>query len=333
MVTSLARVVRFLAACFVILIAITKSASSAELPRVGMLWPGDVARWNNAFIEGLRENGFTDGVNATFHIRATGQKLDSGASLAKELVALNPDVLYVSPGILAKQAIEELERSKKNIPVVVLSSDPVAEGLVPAAARHGKNITGLAARPGAEMSSKHLQLIRELLPRATKIAYMMDTSWYATSYFSTAFKIAEKTGREIGISVIPVEVPGPQQLDAKFAEAAQKQAQAIILPGGPTFAGNRDRVVALAFKHRLPTIYGDELYAYSGGLIAYGTSIAEIQRRAGSLVARILRGAKAADIPVEYPTRFRLIINMPAAISLGLEIPQSVVLLADEIVR
>jgi putative ABC transport system substrate-binding protein len=308
-------------------------AHGADIPRIAVLWPGDVPPWTDAFIAGLRESGFVDGQTAKIDIRSTGQKFETGASLASELIALRPQVVFASPGILAKHAIHALEQSRQDIPVVVLSSDPVNEGLVPAAARHGKNITGLAVRPGPELATKHLQLVRDLLPHANRVAYVIDKAWYAGSYFETAHSLLVKAGRDLGISIIQTEVASSDQLEAKLAELAQKQVSAAIIPGGPTFSGNRERIARLAMKHRLPVIYSDELYVRSGGLLSYGTSVADMERRAGSVVARILRGTKATDIPVEYPTRFYLVINLAAAASIGMEIPQSVLLLADEVIR
>jgi putative ABC transport system substrate-binding protein len=143
----------------------------------------------------------------------------------------------------------------------------------------------------------------------------------------------ERAGRQIGITIIPIEVETPDRLEDAFSEAARRRPQAMIIPGGPTFFANRDRVTRLAAKHRLPAVYDDELLAYAGGLISYGASITEEQRRAGAIVAKILRGAKPADTPVEYPTRFRLIVNLRTAAALGLDIPQSVLLQADEVIR
>jgi putative ABC transport system substrate-binding protein len=308
-------------------------AHAADLPRIATLWPGDVHRWNNAFLDGLRENGYVDGVTATIQIHATGQQLELGPTLARQVVSLDPQVIYAAPGILAKHVLRELERTHKDIPVVVFTSDPVGEELVPAAARHGKNVTGVGTRPDPQILTKHLQLIKDLVPKASRIAYFLDTSWYITKYYEVALAALEQGARDMGITVVPIEVPNPEQLEAKFSEAARKQVQAAIVPGGPIFAGNRDRVTRIALKHRLPVIYGDELYAYSGGLISYGTSVAEQHRRAADMVAKILRGARASEIPVEYPTRFRLIVNLPAAKSLGLEVPQLVLLQAEEVIR
>jgi putative ABC transport system substrate-binding protein len=203
---------RFVINLFVACLGTAILAHAAELPRIAELWPGDVARWNDAFIEGLRENGLVDGVTAAVHIRATGQDFESGTPLASDLIALDPNVIFVSPGLLGKHVLKELERTRKDIPVVVLSSDPVDEGLVPAAARHGRNITGLAARPGPEMATKHLQLIRDILPRASRVAYLMDTSWYVGGYYQTTLAVLERAGREMGIYIIRVEVSGPDHL-------------------------------------------------------------------------------------------------------------------------
>jgi putative ABC transport system substrate-binding protein len=242
-------------------------------------------------------------------------------------------VIYVSPGLLAKQVLRELEKSRKEIPVVVYTWDPVEEELVTNAARPGKDLTGVGFRPDVELVTKHLQLIKELIPRVNRIVYFLDPSWFLRNYTQQSRAVLEKAGRQMGIVIIPIEVKTPDRLEDAFSEAARKQPQAMIISGGPTFFGNRDRVTRLAANHRLPAIYDDELLAYAGGLISYGASIAEGQRQAAAMVAKILRGARPADTPVEYPTKFRLIVNLRAAAALGLEIPQTVLLQADEVIR
>jgi putative ABC transport system substrate-binding protein len=133
--------------------------------------------------------------------------------------------------------------------------------------------------------------------------------------------------------IFPIEVTNPEDLEEAFSEAARRRPQAIIIPGGPTSFGNRDRVTSLAAKHRLPAVYDDELMAYAGGLMSYGASFTAQQRLAAAMVAKILRGARPADTPVEYAARFRLIVNLRTAAGLGLDIPQSILLQADEVIR
>jgi putative ABC transport system substrate-binding protein len=242
-------------------------------------------------------------------------------------------VIYVSPGLLAKHLLRELEKSRKEIPVVVLTWDPVAEGVVSNAARPGKNVTGIGSRPAVDLLTKHLQLIKELIPRVNRVVHFLDPSWFLRGYTQESRTIVENAGRRIGIMIFPVEVATPEDLEKSFSEAAGRRPQAIVIPGGPTFFGNRDRVIGLAAKHRLPTVYDDEVMVYAGGLMSYGASVSEHQRLAAAMVAKILRGARPVDTPVEYATRFRLVVNLRAAAGLGLDIPQSIFLQADEVIR
>lgn len=308
-------------------------AQQVTLPRIGVLWPGDLARWTDAFVDGLRENGYVDGVTVSIGIRNTYSDFGSGPALAKELIALGPQVIFASPGALAKDVLRELDAARKDIPVVTLTWDPIEEEVVTSVARPGRNVTGIGTAPDPEFITKHLQLIKELVPRATRVVYFVDPSWYLTKFFERSKVVLEKAGHQVGITIVTIEVPTPDRLEQAFAEAARRQAQAVIVPPSPTFAGHRDRVIHLAAKNRLPAIYGDELFAYEGGLISYWTSISEMERRAGAIVARILRGAKAVDIPVEYPTRFRLVVNLRTATALGIDVPRSVLVQADEVIK
>lgn len=302
-------------------------------PHIGVLWPGDVQRWTDAFIEGLRENGYVDGTTASIDVRNTYSNFDSGPALAKELISLEPRVIFASPGTLAKHVLRELELAHKSIPVVVLTWDPIEEDVVAAAAHPGRNVTGIGTAPDPEFITKHLQLIKELVPQASRVGYFIDPSWYRSKFFERSSAVLDKAARQLGIKIITIEVQTPKRLEAAFSEAIRKQSQAVIVPPSPTFAGHRDRVIQLAAKNHLPAIYGDELFAYEGGLISYWTSISEMERHAGGIVARIARGATAADIPVEYPTRYRLVVNLKTASALGIEVPKSVLLQADEVIK
>lgn len=330
------RLTHFLTSSIALIGVLAAAATLAQPPqvaRIGVLWPGDVPRYDAAFLDGLRRNGFVDGTNAVVHIRSTGADFESGPALAKELIALDPHVIYVSPGLLAKHLLQELEKSRKDIPVVVHTWDPVAEELVSNVARPGKSITGIGYRPAVDLVTKHLQLIKDLIPRVNRVVHFLDPSWFLRSYTQESRMTLENAGRRIGVMIFSVEVANPEGLEEAFSEAVRRRPQGIIIPGGPTFWGNRDRVTGLAAKHRLPAVYDDELMAYAGGLMSYGASFTDQQHLAAAMVAKILRGAKPADMPVEYATRFRLVVNLRTAAGLALDIPQSVFVQADEVIR
>jgi putative ABC transport system substrate-binding protein len=311
---------------------LNSAEQAGRLPRIGVLWPGAVDQWVKAFHEGLRENGYVDGATAVIDIRATGGNVDSGPRMAEELIARDPDVIFAVPGVLVKDVADAEKRAGKQIPIVFITQDPVAEGLLGSAARPGGNITGLAgvSAPG-DFMTKHLQLLKEMLPRLRRIACLIDTSW---KDFSSQTKAAlEKAGPGIGVRVSSIDVRGPDDLDRALSEVVRKRADAMIIPLTPMFLAARTRIISFASKHRLPAAYEDEVFTYQGGLMSYGFSVADRYRRAAGVVAKILHGAKPADIPVDYSVRYRFVVNLPTAKALGIRIPESVLIQADEVIR
>jgi len=245
-------------------------------------------------------------------------------------------VIYASPGVLAKYVLQALSRTGQDIPLVVFTWDPVGEGLVESASHPGKNVTAIGTAHDPQFMSKQLQLLKETAPRITKVVYLFETNWDLGKFFGPkASNALDTAGRQLGISVSAIELQSADHIDNAFSEVVRLHADAIIVPVSPLFASNRNRghIISLAAKYRLPAVYGDELFAYDGGLMSYWTSVSDGERRAGELVARILRGTKAGEIPVDYPTRFHLIINRRTAKALGLSIPDSVLIQADEIIK
>jgi putative ABC transport system substrate-binding protein len=304
-----------------------------RLPRIGVLWPGLVEQWNQAFLEGLRENGYVDGATAVIDIRSTGEKYELGPKLAEELTALDPDVIYAVPTALVRDVADAEKREGKQIPIVLLTYDPVAEGLVASAARPGPNITGIAGvgAPG-DLVTKHLQLLKEMLPRLRRVACLIDTTWYKD--VSLQIKAAlERAAPQIGVRVTSIDVGAPGGLERALSEVARTQVDAMIIAPSAISLAKRSRIITFASKHRLPTAYWEELFAYEGGLMSYGFSVADNYRRSAGVIAKILHGAKPADIPVDYSTRSRLVVNLQIAKALGIRIPQSVLIQADEVIR
>jgi len=307
---------------------------SPKLPRIGVLWPGDVAPYNAAFLEGLRAQGYVDGVTAIIDIRSTGPDIASGGRLAAELVALNPAVIFAVPATLARYTATAAERAGEKIPIVVLAYDPVAEGMVKSAARPTENITGVGGAHDPELITKLLQVVKDMVPTATRVVYLEDPTWGPTKAFPEKARTAlEAAGRQLNLSVTSAQLRTVEDIDRAFANAARQRADALISTASPFVLTHRTRIIELAAKYRLPAIYGDELFAKDGGLMSYWTSIADMHVRAANMTAKILRGAKPSEIPVEYPARFRLVVNLRTAKALGLTIPNTVLIQADEVLN
>ncbi len=306
---------------------------AGRMPRIGVLWPGLVDQWVKAFHEGLRENGYVDGATAVIDIRATGAGYESGPRLAEELIARNPDVIFAVPAALVRDVADAEQKAGKLIPIVVLTYDPVSEGLVASAAHPGGNITGVAFGFAiGDLMTKHLQLLKEMVPRARRIASLIDPTWYKEVSLQTKAAL-EKAGQRIGVRVDSIDIAGRDGLERALSEVVRKRVDAMIIPPSAVSLANRSRIIGFASKHRLPTAYWDEVFAYEGGLMSYGASVAETYRRAAGVIAKVLHGAKPADIPVDYSIRFRLVINPQTAKALRLQIPQSVLIQADEVIK
>jgi putative ABC transport system substrate-binding protein len=280
----------------------------------------------------LAPNGYVDGATALIDIRTTGDDFELGPRFAEELIALDPDVIYAVPAALVRDVADSEKRTGKRIPIVALTWDPVAEGLVASAARPGGNITGVAGYAPGDFMTKHLQLLHEILPRLKRIACLIDTTWYKEGSLQTKAAL-ESVGRHLGVQVNSIDVRGPDDLERALSEVARTRVDAMIIAPNAVSLAARTRIVSFASKHRLPTAYWEEVFAYDGGLISYGASVADRYRRAAGVVAKILQGAKPADIPVDYSIRFRLVLNQRTARAQGIEFPPSVLIQADEVLK
>ena len=327
---------------------------SAKLPRLGYMSPGNVPPYDNAFLRGLEDQGYIlpgeiprydtvsweglvkqgyfKGQRIRIDIRATGGHFERAPDLAAELVALNVDVIYAIPAPLVKAAQDAVRKANKAISIVFGSEfDPVGFGFVASLARPGGNTTGLAL-PDAEFDAKQLEILKETFPGLSRVAYLTNPAWYP-DYFLRSEPAMDAAARALSIRLWSIEVDTLQDLERAFAEITDKRIQAIMVPRTPLLLTNRDRIRDFAAKRRLPAMYGDALFVEEGGLMFYGASLADQKRRSAALVAKILRGAKPADMPVEQPTTYKLVINLKTARALGLTIPTEILSRADQVIR
>ena len=297
-----------------------------KMPRIGILRPGSPPDpLVEAFRHGLRELGYVEGRNIRIEYRWTEGKDERLPDLAADLVRLKVDIIVTSG--LGTQAAK---RATTTIPIVMqVSIDPVKEGLIASLARPGGNITGLATLT-EDLPGKWMELLKEILPRVSRVAVLYDP----TSSAAAQLKASEAAARSLDVHLQTLKVRRPDELGAALAEAQRDRAEGLIVFGSGFIFVHRTRLVELATKHRLPTIYDQRQFVVgSGGLMSYGPNIHDMFRRSAAYVDRILKGAKPADLPVELPTQFELVINLKTAKALGLTIPPAVLARADEIIQ
>ncbi|MGY4293102.1 putative ABC transport system substrate-binding protein [Bradyrhizobium sp. i1.4.4] len=299
--------------------------------RLGFLAVGDgggqaLNQAERALFDGLRNNGWIDGRNLTIDYRFS-QPPDRLRGSIADLIALRPDVLVVA----APQATEALKSATTTIPIVFVAvADPVGLGLVQSLARPGGNITGLATYVPGSFVAKRIEILRELVPGASQIAILVNPG--NPMHRLLLADEVPSTARNLGVALPIVQATTAEELDVAFASAAAQRADAIIVFGDTLTVVEAPRVVALAAKHHLPAIHFSRQFA-SDGLIVYGPDIADLFRRAGSYVDKILKGAKPSDLPVEQPVKFDFVINMKTAKALGLSVPTLLLLRADEVIE
>jgi putative ABC transport system substrate-binding protein len=283
----------------------------------------------DAFRQALGELGYVEGRNFVFEHRWSDGRIERLPALAGELAALNVDVI-VTPATPQARAAKQ---ATSTIPIVAWAmQDPVKDGLVASLARPGGNLTGLTFL-GSELVAKRLALLKEALPAVSRVAALWHPGSYAAHTSQDMAKEANEAARRLGIALQFVDVNAPGELEGAFSTITRERAGAVIVfPSSMLFA-ERNRIAALAARHRLPAAYNAREFAEAGGLMTYGASLPALVRRAASYVDRILKGAKPADLPVEQPTKYELVINLKTARALGLAIPRSVLAQADEIIE
>ena len=283
----------------------------------------------DAFRQGLRERGWVEGQNIVIEYRGADGKIERFPALAAELVGLRPDVIVAVPTPAGRAA----QRATSTIPVVVaVMGDPVGDGLVASLARPGGNITGLTFL-GPELVGKRLEQIKDVLPNASRVAALWHPGAFSEATTREMLKATETAARSLGLKVQMVDVRGADQFERAFAAMTSQRAEAVIVFPSTMLFAERRRIVDLATKHRLPSFYNGREFVELGGLIADGASISDLLRRSAIYVDRLLKGAKPADLPVEQPTKFELVVNLKSAKALGLTIPSSVLLQADHVIQ
>jgi putative ABC transport system substrate-binding protein len=305
-----------------------RAQQAAKLPTIGYLGPNtrsvDGPRID-AFLQRLRELGWLDGRTMTIEYRWAEGRNEHLADMAAELVRRKVDVIFTSatpPTIAAKQATSI-------IPIVFAAvGDPVSAGVVDSLSRPGGNTTGLSLQQ-TDAVGKRLELLRELVPALRRLAIMANTG---NASARLDMREAETTARALGLESVTSEVPRREDIAPAF-EPLKGRVDALYVCNDPLMTTNRVRINTLALGARLPTAYGNREYVEAGGLMSYGANFLDLYRRAAELVDKVLRGAKPADLPVEQPIKFDLIINQITAKALGLELPATVLARADEVIE
>jgi len=300
-----------------------------KVPRIGYLsLRAGIEPREEAFLKGLREIGYVDGQNIVIEWRFAKGKEDLLPGLAAEIVQLNP-VVVVAAG---NQAVQAMKRATTTIPIVFGQvSDPVGVGFVASLERPGGNITGLTTS-ASDLSRKRLELVKETFPAVTRVALLLDARNPAHKLF---LKDMEAASPALGMQVQSLEVRRLDEVDDAFQAALNARAEALIVTASGIFITNKDRerLANLAIKARLPVLHAEQAFVIAGGLMSYATDIPEQFRRAAIYVDKILKGAKPAEISVEEPTKFELVINLKAAMEIGLTIPPSVLARADRVIQ
>ena len=280
-----------------------------------------------AFLRKLRELGWVEGQNLIIEYRWADGKIERLPDLAAELVRLKVDVIVAPAGSAALAA----KNATSSIPVVMMfPSDPVELGLVASLRRPGGNVTGTSFTSGPEIFGKQLQILKETIPHASRVAILRNPADPGDAPQVTE---VEAAARSMGIRLQRVEARGPEEFATAFAAMARERAEALLVAGGSTFLVHRTKLAELAVKGRLPTMYSYREHVEAGSLMAYAVNMTDFIGRSAVYVDKILKGAKPADLPVEQPTKFELSINLKTAKALGITVPQSILLRADEVIQ
>ena len=318
----------WLLAIFLATTVSAKAQQSTKIPRLGLLMAlsPEESVDIKAFRQGLSALGYVEGKNVAFEYRYAEGKMDRLPALAAELVTLKVDVIVA----LTPPAARAAKNATKTIPIVMRSTDdPVASGLVDSLARPGGNVTGLTSI-STDLIGKRLEILKESVTAARRVAVLRNPT---APDAALKWQEVETAGRALKLPLQSVEVSSAADFASAFKNAMTRRAQALFVLRNPLIVNNRAKIADLAVKHRLPAVYDDREFVEAGGLMSYGTDLADLHRRAATYVDKILKGTKPADLPVEQPMKFEFIVNLKAAKQIGLTIPPNVLARADRVIR
>jgi putative ABC transport system substrate-binding protein len=309
-----------------------EAQEAAKVPRIGYLAnypPGAFPELHEAFLQGLRDLGYVEGRNVVIEYRDAEGKFERLPALAAQLLALKVDVI-VAPTTAAALAVKQ---ATSTLPTVfAVAGDPVGSGLVTSLARPGGNVTGLSLfLPG--LVGKCLELLKQADPGVSLVAVLWQPGGYPGRTEKDMLKEADVAARALGMRLQFVEARGPEDFNRAFSDMTRARAGALTVLGSTMFFNERRRLVELAAKIRLPAVYPQREFVDAGGLVSYGANLADSYRRAAPYVDKILKGAKPADLPIEQPTKYELVINLKTAKALGLTIPPSLLQRADQVIE
>ena len=301
------------------------------MPRIGFLSltsPSDRPPLLAAFRQRLRELGWVEGQNIVIEYRYAEGRVDRLPDLAAELVRLKVDLIVASAGTQTAMAAKN---ATETIPIVMIAvRDPVGTGLIASLAHPGGNVTGVSGSAGLEWVAKQLELLKETVPKIRRMAILSNP---ANAYHQLAIRELNVAARSLEVQLQLLEARGPNEFDGAFAAMAKERVGALLVLSDAIFSSHRTRLADLAARSRLPAAYGVREIVEAGGLMSYGPSFLDSYRRAATYVDRILKGAKPADLPVEQPSKYELVINLRTAKALGLTIPPSLLARADHIIE
>jgi putative tryptophan/tyrosine transport system substrate-binding protein len=290
----------------------------ANLPLSDLVGPQPRDLSARAFADGMRQLGWVDGQNLTIMWRSAEGQPDRYAALATELVSLKVDVIVAAGG-----TVRAIRKATSTIPIVGTGGPGTFQG-IQSLARPGGNVTGLMSAPDARFAEKRLELLKEAVPTLSRVAYLSDDGTTGAP---------EAAARALRITLVPIPVGGPGGLQPALASIERQRVDAIFVVAGPFFWSQRGEIIEFAARRRLPAMYPFDIYVRDGGLMSYGANYADINRRAAIYVDKILKGARPGDLPIEQPMKYELLINLKTAKALGLTIPATILLQADQVIE
>ena len=306
--------------------AVAQAQQPKKVPRVGVLFIGSRNQPHlDAFKQGLRERGYTEGKNIVLEYRYAKGNNDRLPQLAAELVRDKVDVIVTTASVSALAA----RRATKTIPIVMTSGNPLESGLAASLAKPGGNVTGLTVL-SVDLSGKRVELLRETFPKTTRIAALQSPQDFEAG---AGYKETQEAAKAFSLPLHPVEVQSANDFEHAFAQMEKARETALLVILSPMITLNSRRIVELALKYRLPGMYPTKQFAEEGGLMAYGPLIPDLYRRAATYVDKILKGANPGELPIEQPTKFELVINLQTAKQISVTIPPSVLARADKVIK